>query len=173
MHQPTPEKEGQAGWADSDTISNAAELEQVMTTESRLVLASAGRNQAENQRQNIANEILLSTKDICQKLISEGESTLAKARHLEKKAEQKHLEALGELEQAKSTREEAVVYAAKVVTEANQESEEADERAAALRDEADTYAEKVKAEARQHAEKLEAEAATILREADAYAETIK
>ena len=172
-NQPTPEKEGQAGGVNSGSNDNSAKLEQVMTTESRLVLASAGRTQAENQRQNIANEILLSTKDICQKLISEGESTLAKARHLETKAEQKHLEALGELEQAKSTREEAVVYAAKVVAEANQEFEERDERAAALRGEADAYAEKVKAEAKQQAEKLETEAATILEEADAYAATVK
>ncbi len=172
-NQPTPEKEGLSGGTGSGSNDIAAKLEQVMTTESNLALASASRTQAENQRQSIANEILLSTKDICQKLISEGESTLAKARHLETKAEKKHLEALGELEQAKSTREEAVAYAAKVVTNANQESLEADERAAALRIEADDYAEMVKAEATQQAEKLETEAATTLEEADAYAETVK
>ena len=151
-HQTTPEKGGQAGGADSDTISNSAELEQVMTTERRLALARAGRTHAENERQNIANEILLSTKDVCQKLISEGESTLAKARHLETQAERKHLEALNELEQAKCTREEAVVYAAKVVAEADLESKKADERAVALRREGDNYAEKVKAEAQEQAE---------------------
>ncbi len=173
MDQTTPAKEDQAGRVDSGSNPNSVELEPGMTTESRLLRARTRRTHAENQRQNIANEILLSTKDICQKLISEGESTLAKARHLETKAEQKHLEALNELEQAQSTREEAVVYAAQVVAEANQEGEEAAARAAALRDEADNYAEKVKAEAKQQAVKLETEAATILEEADAYAETVK
>ena len=171
--QPTPVKEGQTGGADSGSNHDSVDLEQVITTESRLVLARVDRTHAENERQNLANEILLTTKDVCQKLISEGESTLAKARHLETKAEQKHFEAAGELEQAKSTREEAVVYAARVVAEANQESEETDERAAALRQEAEEYAEKVKAEAKQQAEKLETEAATILEEADAYAEIVK
>ena len=172
MDQPTPEEEGQASGTGSSSNHYPAELEQVTTTESRLVLARAGRTRAESERQNIANEILLSTKDVCQKLISDGESTLARARDLETKAEQKHLEALGELEQAKSTREEAVVFAAKVVVEANQGLEEAGERATALRQETDNYAEKVKAEARQQAEKLETEAATILEDANAHAEKI-
>ena len=64
--QPTSEKEGQTGRADSGSNNDSAELEQVMTTESRLALARAGRTHAENERQNIANEILLSTKDVCQ-----------------------------------------------------------------------------------------------------------
>ena len=125
--QPRPDKEGQAVGAESGSNIDLTELEQAMTTDSQMVLARAGHTKAENERQNIANEILLSTKDICQKLIFEGESTLAKARHLESNAEQKHLEALSELERAKSTREEAVLYSAQVIAEANQESEEAKE----------------------------------------------
>ena len=123
--QPTGEKESLSGGVDSGSNHNSRESEPGMTTESRLVLAKTSRTHAENERQNIANEILLSTKDVCQKLISEGESTLAKARNLETKAEQKHLEAVSELEQAKSTREEAEVYASQVVAEAKQEAEEA------------------------------------------------
>ena len=171
--QATPGKEPQVGESDSGSNHNSTHLEPGMTAESRLDLARAGRTRAENERQNIANEILLSTKDVCQKLISEGESTLAKARNLETKAEQKRLEALTELEYAKSTREEAVVYAAKVVAEANQESKEADERAATLRQEADNYAKKVKAEATQQARETDVRAAALRQEADNYAETVK
>ena len=175
--QPTPDKEDQPVGPESGSNSGSAELapEQtpVLTIEDRLILARASRTHAENERQNIANEILLATKDVCQKLISEGESTLAKARSLETKAEQKHLEALSELEQAESTREEAVVFAAKVVAEASQEAEIAEDRAAAQREEADTYAETVKVEAKQQAEKSAGEAATVREAADAYAETVK
>ena len=63
--QATPEEGGQAVGAGSGSNHNSAELEPGMTTESRLVLARASRTQAENERQNIANEILLSTKDVC------------------------------------------------------------------------------------------------------------
>ena len=41
MDQPTPEEEGQAGGAGSGSYHYPAELEQVTTTENRLVLAKA------------------------------------------------------------------------------------------------------------------------------------
>ena len=171
--QPTPEKEGQTNGGAGEPNHSSPELDPETTTESRLVLARASRTQAENERQNIANEILLSTKDVCEKLISEGESTLAKARRLESKAEEKHLEAISELELANSTREEAVVYADQLVAEAKRENKEADERVVALRHDADTYAEEVTSEAKQQAEEAEVHAASVREEAAAYAEEVK
>ena len=175
--QPTPDKDVQAGRPNSGSTNGLAESEPILTPmltiEDRLVLAQANRTHTENERQNIANEILMATKEVCQNLISEGESTLAKARSLETKAEQNHLEALSELEQAQSTREEAVIYAAKVIAEADQEAEIAEDRAGAQRDEADNYAETIKVQAKQQAEKLEEEAAMVKKAADAHAERVK
>ena len=171
--QPTPDWEDQGGGTDGGSQIDPVELGTILTIEDRLVLARSSRTHAENARQNIANEILVATKEVCQKLICEGESTLAKASNLEAKAEQKHLEALSELEQAESTREEAVVYAAKVVAEANQQAGEATERAARLRDEAESYAENIKAEAKKEADLVEAKSSTVLEEADACAEAVK
>ncbi len=55
--------------------------------EEQLLQAKASRNHAESARQKIANEILEATKEVCQKLISDGEQTLGRAKRLESEAE--------------------------------------------------------------------------------------
>jgi hypothetical protein len=112
-------------------------------------LAKASRNQAESARQKIANEILAATKEVCQKLISEGELTLDKAKKLEAAAEQKQLDAQSELQRAQTTRSEADAYAEKVRSDAQQQAQEAAEQAQATRDDADIWAEKVRSEIQQ------------------------
>lgn len=115
--------------------------------EDQLALAKASRNQAESARQKIANEILTATKEVCQKLISEGELTLDKAKKLEATAEQKYLDAQSELQHAQAARSEADAYVEKVRAEAEQKAQEAAEQVQAVRDDADAYAEKVVADA--------------------------
>ena len=141
--------------------------------EDQLALAKASRNQAESARQKIANEILTAIKEVCQKLISEGELTLEKAKKLEAKAEQKHREAQCDLQQAETTRSEAVTSAEKVTSDAQRLAQDAAEHAQSVQDDADAYAEKVKSDAQQLAQADAEQAQSVRDDADAYAEKVK
>ena len=141
--------------------------------EEQLALAKASRNQAESARQKIANEILAATKEVCQKLISEGELTLDKAKKLEAAAEQKQLDAQSELQRAQAARSEAETYAEKLRAEAQQQAQEATERAQATRDDANAWAEKLRSEAQQQAQEATERAQTTQDDADAWAEKLR
>lgn len=140
--------------------------------EDQLALAKASRNQAESARQKIANEILTATKEVCQKLISEGELTLEKAKKLEAKAEQKHREAQCDLQQAETTRSEAVTSAEKVASEAQQLAQYAAEQAKSVQVDADAQAEKVKSDAQRVAQAAAEQAQSVRDDADAYTEKV-
>ncbi len=140
--------------------------------EDQLALAKASRNQAESARQKIANEILTATKEVCQKLITEGEVTLEKAKKLEAGAEQKHLDAQSELQQAQVARSEAETYAEKLRAEAQQQAKETTEQTKALREDADAYVGKARAEAQELVREATGHAQSVREDADAYAEEV-
>jgi hypothetical protein len=48
--------------------------------ENQLAQAKSSRSRAENARQQIANEILGASKEVCQKLIADGEQTLERVK---------------------------------------------------------------------------------------------
>jgi hypothetical protein len=108
ISQEKPAKQTKSG-AESATDSSL---------EDQLAKAKASRNQAESARQKIANEILEATKEVCQKLIKDGEQTLEKAKKLEAEAQQKQREAKAELEKAQAIRAEAETYAERLKSEA-------------------------------------------------------
>lgn len=151
-----------------------SELESAMgsSLEDQLAKAKASRNQAESARQKIANEILEATKEVCQKLIKDGEQTLEKAKKLEAEAQQKQQEAKAELEQAQASRAEAETYAERLKSEAQRQAQEKLEQARAIRSEADAYRERVMAEAQQQAQEQLDEAQNIRHEADTYQEKV-
>jgi hypothetical protein len=140
--------------------------------EDQLAQAKASRSQAETARQKIANEILEATKEVCQKLIADGEQTLQRAKKLEAEAQQKQREAQAELETARSSRADAQVYAEKVKSEAQKKAQEKLEQAQAIRSDADAYRDKVMAEVQQQAQEQLDHAQNVRHEADAYRERV-
>jgi hypothetical protein len=140
--------------------------------EDQLAKAKASRNQAESARQKIANEILEATKEVCQKLIKDGEQTLEKAKKLEAEAQQKQREAKAELEKAQASRVETETYAEKLKSEAQRQTQEKLEQAQVIRAEADAYRERVMAEVQQQAQEQLDQAQNIRHEADAYRERV-
>jgi F0F1-type ATP synthase membrane subunit b/b' len=119
------------------------------------------RDEAESAYQRVANEILESTSQVCQKLIADGETALERARFLEAEAEQSRLEAQKELENAKALRVEAEASKEKslaAVAEAHQRAQEILEWARA---EADKHLAKVRQAAAAEAEKLLADAHAV------------
>ncbi len=75
-----------------------------------LAVSKFAKGEAENTRQNIANEILEAAKTVCGELIADTERTLEKARYLEAEADRKHIEAHEERERAADIRLEAEEY---------------------------------------------------------------
>jgi len=140
--------------------------------EEQLALAKASRSQAETARQKIANEILDATKEVCQKLIADGEQTLQRAKKLEAEAQQKQREAQAELEKARSIRADAQSYVDKVKSEAQKKAQEKLEQAQVTKAEADAYRDKVMAEVQQQAQEQLDHAQNIRHEADAYRERV-
>jgi hypothetical protein len=140
--------------------------------EDQLAKAKASRNQAESAHQKIANEILEATKEVCQKLIKDGEQTLEKAKKLEADAQQKQRESKAELEKAQAFRAEAETYAERLKSEVQRQTQEKLEQAQAIRAEADAYRERVMSEVQQQAQEQLDQAQNIRNEADAYREKV-
>ena len=93
--------------------------------------SKVARGEAENSRQNIANEILEAAKTVCGELIADTERTLEKARYLEAEADRKHVEAHEERERATDIRQEAEEYRESLIKDAKRQSAEHIERARA------------------------------------------
>ncbi|HLF03963.1 MAG TPA: hypothetical protein VI855_01945, partial [Dehalococcoidia bacterium] len=117
-------------------------------------LGKDARSLAESAYQRIADEILESTREVCQRLISDGEKALERAKFLEGETAQKHEEAQKELEAAKALRAEAEAFREKslaAVSEAQKQAQEILDRA---RTETDAQLSQVKQQASAEAEKL-------------------
>ncbi|MBM3942906.1 MAG: hypothetical protein FJ316_08295 [SAR202 cluster bacterium] len=118
----------------------------------------SARSQAESEYQRIPNEILDSTREVCQKLIEDGEKALERAKFLEAESEQKRQEAQQELEAAKALRAEAEGFREKAVaavTEAQQQSQEILDQARAAKE---SQAAEYKQQASEEAQRILAEA---------------
>jgi chromosome segregation ATPase len=138
------------------------------TVEERLAAAKAHRTQAETARQKIVSEIMEAARDLHQKLVSEGEQTLAKAKQLYADSELKHLQAQRKLERAQKAKAEAKAYQEKIIAQTQQEAQEILDQAQAIKAEALAFREKLLAEVQQQAQE-ELERAQVARvEADAY-----
>jgi F0F1-type ATP synthase membrane subunit b/b' len=93
------------------------------SVDSELSAVRANRTKAEAARQQIADEILKATKDVCQRLIEDGERAPERARYLESEAEGMNEEAQSLLARAEATKAESEVYRDNVVAEARQEAQ--------------------------------------------------
>ncbi len=93
------------------------------TVDSELSAARASRTKAEAARQQVADEILKATKDVCQRLIADGERALERARYLESEAERMKEEAQSQFAQAEAMKAESDVHRSSVVAEARQEAQ--------------------------------------------------
>jgi vacuolar-type H+-ATPase subunit H len=124
----------------------------------QLEAARASRSQAEAVRQSTANEILTTTKEMCQQLMADAERAVERARFLESETEKKANAAEKEHTHAQSARAEADGYRDKVVSEANADRErmieEAGQQSAATRSEADAYRSMAVAEGEKQAQAL-------------------
>ena len=140
--------------------------------EEQLSQAKASRNQAETARQKIANEILEATKEVCQKLISDGEQTLGRAKRLEAEAERSLEQAQIEQERARTNREDSEAFADKTKTESQKKAQEKLDQAQNIRNESDAYRERVMAEVQREAQEQLNQAQNIRNEADVYRERI-
>ncbi|MCH7737492.1 MAG: hypothetical protein IH872_08850 [Chloroflexi bacterium] len=96
-----------------------------------MTAAKLSKSEAENARQNIANEILEAAKTVCGELIADTERTLEKARYLEGEADRKHVEAHEDRECAAAIRQEAEEYRDALIEDAKRQSAEQTERALA------------------------------------------
>ncbi len=130
--------------------------------------AKSSRTQAENARQKIANEILEATKEVCQKLIADGEQTLERAKKLEAEAVRKDQEAHEEREKGQVYRKEAEAYAERVKAETQKKAQEKLDNAQSVRSEADAYRERVMGEVQQEAQEQLNLAQSVRADADTY-----
>lgn len=168
-----PERQSSSSSRQAWEVDTAVLEQQVRSSiEDQLAQAKASRNQAESARQKIANEILDATKEVCQKLIADGEQTLQRAKKLEADAQQKHEEAQAELEKGRSSRSDAQAYAERVKSEAQKKAQEKLDQAQAIKAEADAYRDKVMAEVQQQAQEQLDHAQNIRHEADTYRERV-
>jgi hypothetical protein len=132
--------------------------------EEQLAVAKANRTRAETTRQKIVSELMEAARELHQKLVSEGEQTLEKAKQLFAEAELKHLEAQRKLERAQKVKAEAKAYQEKVIAQTQQEAQEILDQA--VKAEALAFREKLLAEVQQQAQE-ELERAQVARvEAD-------
>jgi hypothetical protein len=140
--------------------------------EEQLAAAKANRTRAETARQKIVNEIMEAAKELYQKLVSEGEQTLEKAKRLEAESELKHLEAQRELERAQTVIAEADAYREKVILQTQQQAQEILDQVQTIKADAVAFREKLLMEVQQQTqEELDrAQAARV--EADAYREKV-
>lgn len=116
------------------------------------------RTLAQSAYQRIADEILESTREVCQRLIADGEKALERAKFLETETGQKRQEAQKELDRAKGLRAEAEAFREKslaAVSEAQKQAQAILDRA---RTETDGQLSQVKQQASAEAEKMVAEA---------------
>jgi len=154
--------------------SEGAEAESPMDSsiEEQLAQAKSSHTQAESARQKIANEILEATKEICQKLIADGEQTLERAKKLEAEAMQKEREAHDERERGQGYRQDAQAYAERIKADAHKKAQEQIDQAQSIRSEADLYREKVLAEVQQEAQEQLNQAAMVKAESDSYRDRV-
>ena len=95
-----------------------------VTVENHLAKAKADRSLAETERQRIAKEILDATKDVCKKIITDGQRGLNRAKKMETEAIKNHSDSQYELEQARAIRAETEGYREKILAEVDQEARE-------------------------------------------------
>ncbi len=146
-HDLDPSRPWDAFWQQAASSDSAIEDE--------LDAARASRTEAEAARQRIADDILVATKEVCQRLLADGERAIEKARFLESEAEAMRSEAEKSLEQGRTARAEAAAYKDKVTGEAHQEAQaikdlarvEADRECGELRQKASEEAQKLIAQA--------------------------
>lgn len=116
------------------------------------------RSLAESAYQRIADEILESTREVCQRLISDGEKALERAKFLETENEQKRQELQKEMDSIGSLKAEAEGFRRQSlagVTEAQKQAQDILDRA---RQEAQTHLSDSKGQSAAEAEKTVAEA---------------
>ncbi len=140
--------------------------------EEQLSQAKASRNQAETARQKIANEILEATKEVCQKLISDGEQTLGRAKRLEAEAERSQEQVRIEHERARANREETEAFAEKTKADSQKKAQDKLDQAQNIRNESDAYRERVMAEVQREAQDQLNQAQNVRNEADVYRERV-
>lgn len=146
-HDRDPSRPWDAFWQQAVSSDSAIEDE--------LDAARASRTEAEAARQRIADDILVATKEVCQRLLADGERAIEKARFLESEAEAMRSEAEKSLEQGRTARAEAAAYKDKVTGEAHQEAQAIKELA---RVEADRECGELRQKASEEAQKLIAQA---------------
>jgi hypothetical protein len=135
------------------------------TIEEQLAIAKIHRTRAETARQKIVNELMEAAKELYQKLVSEREQTLEKAKQRDAQSELKHLEAQRELERAQSVKAEANTYQERVIAQAQQQAK-------AIKAEAEAFREKLLTEVQQQAQEELDRAQAARAEADAYREKV-
>ena len=140
--------------------------------EEQLSQAKASRNQAETARQKIANEILEATKEVCQKLISDGEQTLGRAKRLEADAERSQEQARIEHDRARANREESEAFVEKTKADSQKKAQDKIDQAQNIRNESDAYRERVMAEVQREAQDQLNQAQNVRNEADVYRERV-
>ena len=123
--------------------------------EEPLAASKLAKGEAENARQNIANEILEAAKTVCGELIADTERTLEKARYLEGEADRKHVEAHEERERSAEIRLEAEDYRESLIEDAKRQSSEHIDRSRAT---AERECSEMKKRASIESEKMIAEA---------------
>ena len=94
------------------------------TTEAQMAKARASREQAEVERQRIAKQILASTNEVAQSVVSNAKKTLEEIKVKNEKAELEREEAQRLLTEAKTIRTEAHAYRDGVLARADQEAED-------------------------------------------------
>ena len=94
------------------------------TTEAQMPKARASREQAEVERQRIAKQILASTNEVAQSVVSNAKKTLEEIKVKNEKAELEREEAQRLLTEAKTIRTEAHAYRDGVLARADQEAED-------------------------------------------------
>ena len=140
--------------------------------EEQLSQAKASRNQAETARQKIANEILEATKEVCQKLISDGEQTLGRAKRMEAEADRRQEQTRIEHERARANREESEAFAEKTKADSQKKAQDKLDQAQNTRNESDAYRERVMAEVQREAQDQLNQAQNVRNEADVYRERV-
>ncbi len=119
------------------------------------------RSAAESAYQRIADEILESTREVCQRLISDGEKALERAKFLQAEAEQTREQVIKELEAAKALRAEAEAFRAKSLSAVSEAQKQGQDILGRARVETDSQLVQIRLQATAEAEKVVAEARAV------------
>jgi hypothetical protein len=155
-----------------DSSGNEEDHPTASSIEGQLAQAKSSRTQAESARQKIANEILEATKEVCQKLIADGEQTLERAKKLEAEALRKEREAHEERERGQGYRQDAQSYSERVKADAQKKAQEQLDQAQSIRSEADLYRERVLTEVQQEAQEQMSQSGAVKADSDSYRERV-